>query len=141
VAEHFEHGLMIWREDPDFYGSQIYVFFRDGKWPHWDPSNDRWRDGMPESDPTIIPPAGYYQPVRGFGVFWREAFFGTIGLSARDRLGWATDEEFSLGELPVQCRASDSRAYGCFVAGPDNVVYVIEADNSWTVWQGPTAVP
>ena len=141
VAQHFERGLMLWREHPDVYGSQIYIFFTDNKWPYWNPTNDRWRSDMPGSDPTIIPPSGYYQPVRGFGLVWREAYFGVAGGSARDRLGWATDQEFSLGELALQCHTSDSRLYGCYVAGPDNIVYAIEPDTSWFIWEGPTPVP
>jgi hypothetical protein len=140
VAQHFERGLMLWRERPDLYGSQIYVFFGDNTWPYWNPTNDRWRPGMPESDSAIVPPPGYYQPVRGFGVFWRETFFGLVGQSARDRLGWATEEEFSLGELPMQCHANDGRLPGCYLAGPNNVVYVIGPENSWSIWEGPTAV-
>jgi hypothetical protein len=102
---------------------------------------------MPESDPAIDPPAGYYQPVRGFGLFWREAYFGTIGFSAQERLGWATDEEFSLGELPVQCHADDGYAPRCYLMGPDDgpsgdrVVYAVRPDNSWWIWEGPTDVP
>ncbi|MCP4542643.1 MAG: hypothetical protein GY832_36435 [Chloroflexi bacterium] len=140
VAQHFEQGLMLWREHPDVYGSQIYVFFADNKWPYWNPTNDRWRSGMPESYPDIIPPPGYYQPIRGFGLVWHEAYFGEAG-SARDRLGWATDQEFSLGELALQCHTSDSRLYGCYVEGPDNIVYVVDSDNNWFIWEGPTPVP
>ena len=135
VAEHFERGVMIWREKPDFFGSQIYVFFTDNKWPYWNPTNDQWRPGLPESDPAIVPPAGFYQPVRGFGMFWRQAYFKDAG-SARDRLGWATDPETALGELPMQCHTADSREYGCYVAGPDHAIYDVQADNRWSVWPG-----
>lgn len=132
TAQHFEHGLIIWREKPDFYGSQIYVIFDDGKSPQFNPTNDRWRPGLPETDPGIAPPAGFFQPVRGVGMFWREAYFGQIGLSARERLGWATDEEAALGELPFQCRSADSYEGGCYMMGPDKVVYVLQADNTWS---------
>lgn len=141
IMQHFERGLMIWREEPDFYGSQIYVFFTDGKQPHWNPTNDRWRPGMPESDPAIEPPAGYYQPVREFGLFWREAYFGQIGLSARERLGWATEEEVSLDELPLQCHNTDSYEDGCFLVGPDGEVYAFDADNDWFIWGEPPSAP
>jgi hypothetical protein len=139
VAQHFERGVLLWREKPDFYGSKIYAFFTDNQWPYWNPTNDQWLPTMPESDPTIVPPAGFFQPVRGFGIFWRNAYFGTAG-SARDRLGWATDQEFSLGPLPMQCRVSANRSYGCLVAGPDHKVYDIEPDNAWSIWAG-TVLP
>jgi hypothetical protein len=138
---------MLWREQPDVCGSQIYAFFEDGQWPHWNPTNDAWREGLPESDPGIVPPAGYFQPVRGFGRVWREAFFGTTGLSARERLGWAIDQEYSLGERSMQCHADDGCLPRCYVAGPgkkpsgDDVVYAISPDNTWFVWQGSATVP
>ena len=34
-----------------------------------------------------MPPPGYYQPVRGFGLVWREQ------PNVRDRLGWALAPE------------------------------------------------
>jgi hypothetical protein len=51
------------------------------------------------------------------------------------------DEEFPLGELPMQCHANDGYLPSCYLAGPDNVVYVIRPDNSWFIWEGPTDVP
>jgi hypothetical protein len=53
-------------------------------------------------------------------LFWREAYFGTIDVPAWDRLGWATDEEFSLRELPMQCHANDGYEPRCYLAGPDD---------------------
>ena len=141
VAQRFERGLMIWREQPDFYRSQIYTFFNDGLWPYWNPSNNQWEAGMPESDPAIVPPQGYYQPVRGFGEFWRNATFGSIELSARDRLGWATEEESALGPLPMQCHTGGSYHPLCYLAGPDGAVYALRPDNSWFIWDGLASAP
>jgi hypothetical protein len=141
VAQTFERGLMIWREQPDFYLSQIYTFFADDLWPYWNPSNNQWEPGMPESDPAIIPPDGYYQPVRGFGEFWRNAYFGTIELSAQDRLGWAIEEEASLGPLPMQCHADGSYLPLCYLAGPGGAVYALRPDNSWFIWDSLASAP
>jgi hypothetical protein len=133
IAQQFERGMMLWREQPDHYGSQIYVFYADGVWPEYDSSNELWHEGWPESDPSIVPPPGYYQPVRGFGTMWRERSYS--GLSVRDRLGWAVEEEFSLGELPLQCSFEDDRPNECYLAGPENVVYyVFLPENSWSTW-------
>ena len=43
-----------------------------------------------ESDPSIVPPWGYYQPLRGFGKVWRE------NPSVRGSLSWATEQERGL---------------------------------------------
>jgi hypothetical protein len=83
AEEHFEHGTMIWLDEQDV----IYVLFDDGSSPHWSVFSDEWEDGDPQDDPSLTPPAGLYQPVRGFGLIWREQ------TGVRDRLGWATDAE------------------------------------------------
>lgn len=44
-------------------------------------------DGEQESDPSIVPPAGLYQPIRGFGKLWR------TNPHVRDGLGWAIAPE------------------------------------------------
>lgn len=79
----FQNGLMVWI--PGVEGrDMIYVTFNDTAWQH---VVDTWDESQPEDNPAIVPPAGLYQPIRGFGKAWRE----TPGL--RDRLGWATGPE------------------------------------------------
>jgi hypothetical protein len=83
AEEHFEGGTMIWVEGQDL----IYVLFDDGQSPQWSAYGDEWDAGEPEDDPGLTPPAGLYQPIRGFGLVWREKS------GVRDRLGWAVDDE------------------------------------------------
>lgn len=83
AEQSFERGFMVWVEAQD----QIYVLFSDGQSPGWKVLYDNWDEGDPVDDPTLIPPAGLYQPVRGFGLIWREE------AGVRDRLGWATAPE------------------------------------------------
>jgi hypothetical protein len=85
AEQRFEGGRMIWLEAVD----AIYVFYDER------PSGsegarrfpDTWSPAEPESDPTILPPEGLHQPVRGFGKVWRE--FPQV----RERLGWALAPE------------------------------------------------
>jgi hypothetical protein len=84
AEQQFEHGWMIWVEEQDF----IYVLYDDDiHSPKWQIFQDEWDPGEPISDTTIIPPPGHYQPLRGFGLVWREQ------PNVRDRLGWAVVEE------------------------------------------------
>lgn len=83
VEQPFEHGIMVWVKEQD----QIYAFFDDPTSPKWNIYTDHWSDGDPIDDPTIEPPAGLYQPVRGFGLIWREE------PDVRSRLGWAVKPE------------------------------------------------
>ncbi len=79
----FEYGLLLWRADSNL----IYVLAPDKTWFS---TGDTWRDGDAPYDPTIVPPAGFYQPVRGFGKVWRER------PGVREALGWANAEEEGL---------------------------------------------
>jgi len=79
----FEHGTMLWVGNE----ARIYIVFDGGRQPAWAAYWDEWSEGDPVSDPAIVPPAGLYQPVRGFGLVWRTQ------PGVRDGLGWAAGEE------------------------------------------------
>jgi len=90
AEQRFEHGRMIWLESQ----RRIYVLWGDGQppAPGAPPDgflvfDDTWQSGEPESDPTIIPPSGLYQPRRGFGKVWRS------WPEVRAGLGWAIAPE------------------------------------------------
>ena len=77
----FQRGQMIWRGDTRV----IYVLQEDGSWLAF---ADTFEEGMPEIDPSMVPPQGLYQPIRGFGKLWREQ----LGAEAAS-VGWATAPE------------------------------------------------
>jgi hypothetical protein len=140
IAERFERGLMIWARSlwsPD--SNAIYILYDDTQSPRWDAKPDAWSAGTPESDPGIVPPTGLYQPVRGFGLVWRDTS-AAAGTRVRDRLGWATGSEFELANAAYQC---DGAAYStCYISGPNNQIYVLRPERSnWSVWTGPTPTP
>jgi hypothetical protein len=86
VAEQvFEHGRMLWIQPR----GQIWVMEDtgqgSGKWLIFD---DTFEDGEPESDPSLVPPQGKYQPERGFGKLWR------TNQTVHDTLGWGITPEF-----------------------------------------------
>jgi hypothetical protein len=84
----FENGRMVWLEEvrgETFVTQrQVLVFYNDGKYEQY---QDTWTEDQPESDPSIVPPEGLLQPIRGFGKVWCEID------GVRDRLGWATVPE------------------------------------------------
>lgn len=135
VAEHFEHGVMLWTQ----WNDVIYIVYGDTVFsPRWDARPNAWFNGMPESDPTLTPPSGFYQPVRGFGVAWRDEQ-APAGVRARDRLGWASDQEFQVSNATYQCNAA-AKYNTCYLTGPGSVVYVLQPERSgWTVWTGTTS--
>ncbi len=85
VAEQpFERGRMFWLEPT----GQIWVMIETepgvGLWQVYE---DLFREGDMEFDPTITAPEGLLQPVRGFGLIWRN------NDEVRAGLGWGTDIE------------------------------------------------
>jgi hypothetical protein len=128
-AQAFERGQMLWTQ----YDDRIYVLYTDGVQPAWDTLLNAWFPGQPESDPTLTPPPGFFQPVRGFGVAWRTGYVSPVQV-VRDRLGWATGAEFGVPNAHVQCDSSPK--YGrCYLSGPGGVVYVLQPERSgWALW-------
>jgi hypothetical protein len=79
VVQPFQNGTMFWRESKEMFAlTSANTYIR---------VLDNWNDGIPASDPTLNPPAGLQQPVRGFGLAWRS------NQAIRDALGWATSNE------------------------------------------------
>lgn len=87
ARQRFQNGQMIWRQDVP----QIYVLTNDGRWTGY---RDTWIEGDPADDPSLTPPAGLQQPVRGFGKVWRQQLGGP-----KAPIGWALEKEAGvLGE-------------------------------------------
>ena len=116
VWQDFEHGAMFWRDSD----KSIFVISdaatRQGqptdKWWHMP---DTWVDGEAVSDPSLQPPAGLKQPVRGFGKVWRANGF------VREGIGWATADEVS---ATIQWQNFDG---GWMMTGPNgSPVYVMQ---------------
>jgi hypothetical protein len=81
AAQSFERGTMLWRGDTRV----IYALATNGQF--WQVA-DSWTESMPADDPMLVPPGGLLQPVRGFGLIWRNT------QAIRDALGWGTAPEY-----------------------------------------------
>jgi len=87
----FEGGRMLWLEqgslvDAQYEGqSLIFVLYTSGN--SWELYVATWTPTEPDSDPSIVPPQGFYQPIRGFGKIWRN------NPQIQKRLGWALVNE------------------------------------------------
>lgn len=81
AAQPFERGAMYWRGDTRV----IYGLAANGQF--WQAA-DSWNEGMPAADGMLVPPEGLIQPVRGFGLVWRNT------QALRDSIGWATASEY-----------------------------------------------
>lgn len=85
VAEQlFENGRMFWLEPIN----QIWVMVEtepdSGIWTIHD---DKFVEGDVEFDPLLRPPTDLLQPIRGFGLLWRE------NDEVREAVGWAIEPE------------------------------------------------
>jgi len=108
----FEGGTMLWLQ-----GSQtIYVLYANGQYETY---ADTFREGDPESDPALVPPAGLYQPVRGFGMVWRTNERG------RDGLGWALAPEAGFQGGSQSYSGAGMHNSGTFLRSLDGTIYVL----------------
>jgi len=131
AAEHFQQGVMLWLSSQN----AIYILYGDGGSPAWQSVPNTWVQGQPENDPTLTPPAGLFQPVRGFGAAWRATDVAGAP-TVRNRLGWATDTESALTGS-YQCDSTPKYS-NCFISGAGGVVYWLKPESSaWQVWKGP----
>lgn len=117
VQQRFQNGLMFWRDSKEMWA----LFSASGTFVR---TSDQWNETIPATDPSLAPPPGLTQPVRGFGYAWRS------NPQIRDTLGWANGEEQSYGgvlqsfERGVMFKGIDGLTYaligyesGAFVAG------------------------
>ncbi len=111
AEQQFERGTMLWNRAEGL----IYVLFDDGQYPRWQPYTDEWEEGDPAVDPELEPPAGLYQPVRGFGLLWREE------TGIRERVGWAVDQE--RGYRTALQRTSHARYSDLYIRALDGGVW------------------
>ena len=82
----FDYGIMVWIQDT----GSIYVMLdpsRTYKGGTVEVYQDSWKDGLPDTNPSLTPPAGRAQPNRGFGYLWQN------NQHVRDELGWPVDSE------------------------------------------------
>jgi hypothetical protein len=125
----FENGLMIWFGPSD----TIFVMYDEGQLGAqrpFDTFEDTFEEGDPESDSDIVPPDGLYQPVRGFGLIWRE------NPVVREQLGWATAPEAGFETWRQSYSARAMHASANAIQGIDGTVYVLEdVGGTWEVYE------
>lgn len=126
VEQIFEGGRMIWMQS----GGNIFVIFNDGSQPRWQQYIDQYNSSQPENDPSFVPPSPeLQQPVRGFGLIWRNQ------TDLRDRLGWATTPEIAYdGALQEGVDATYIRSQ------QDGILQLDSGGRSWSIVAGTTFV-
>ncbi len=77
VEQAFHSGYVLNNLD----AKQMYILF--GHIGQWTTYPDTWQQGDPINNPTLVPPAGWYQPEYGIGKMWRNED------NYSQKLGWA----------------------------------------------------
>jgi hypothetical protein len=113
--QRFVRGAMVWRGDT----RTIYVIGRDGRWQAY---ADTFVEGEAESDPSLTPPDGLLQPVRGFGKLWR------THPEVQRQLGWALAKESGYGGYVQEFER------GLLISGGDRT-YALIGEGQGEVWR------
>ncbi len=132
VIQPFEHGLMVW-----FQEGGTYVLIDDGSlFKPYRAVSDPGVSDLPEPDPAIVPPAGLFQPERGFARFWRGLAPGSEWI--RGQLGWALAPEVGYSAL-WKCNDGAGQAARCYFTGPADEIISLTSGGAgyWNYWQGP----
>jgi len=108
----FGGGHMIWLAG----NRTIYVLYADGRYESY---ADDFHEGDPESDPSIVPPEGFLQPIRGFGLVWRTY------PAVRDGLGWALAPEEGFQGWSQSYSGSGMHNSGTFLRFVDGSVVLL----------------
>jgi hypothetical protein len=130
AEQHFEHGTMIWIKEWD----RIYVLYEDVPFTQDRASTftNEWDESQPDHDPSLVPPDGLYQPVRGFGLVWRQY------PEVRERLGWAVDQETAF-VTTVQRVPSVGRHWSLYIRALDGNIWRLFSTGSGQSWEKITA--
>lgn len=143
VLQPFERGLMVWFQE----GGATYVLLDDGSpFRLYRLVSDPSAAELPGPDPSLVPPAGLFQPELGFAKFWRGLVPGTEWV--RERLGWALAPEAAYSAF-WQCNtaapfspaapATDNDEARCYFSGPRDEIIVLARGRApyWAYWQPP----
>ncbi|HXF68948.1 MAG TPA: hypothetical protein VNK89_04005 [Thermoflexus sp.] len=122
----FERGHMIWIQARD----EIFVLFADEQGHRWRVFVDLFEEGMPEYDPALTPPPGMVQPIRGFGLVWRN------DPEVRARLGWALRPEQGF-TTRIQTTARE-RYNILFIQAPDGGTWQLDPEGSGWSYSPPS---
>lgn len=119
----FERGFMIWME----FNQTIYVFYDQGDPKTYATYPDTFEEGKDlERDPSIKPPSGLDQPIRGFGKVWRE------NPEVRTKIGWATAPESGFESWQQRYQGFGLHNVTLWMEGFDGTVY--ELDPMGQIW-------
>jgi hypothetical protein len=114
---------MFWRGDT----RTIYVFIGgpDDQYGVWKQYPDTWQEGDPTPVPVGTPPAGYYEPVRGFGKLWHS------DESIRLALGWALEPEWNVTGAWQNFEHGQALWVAAPVTGGQPTIYFMYLDGMW----------
>jgi len=113
AEQKMQGGILFWRQD----NRTIYALKNDGTWQAYP---DTWETGRDPTSWGYRPPAGLYEPIRGFGKLWRERLGGPTGA-----FGWGTEAERGF-QAPVQ-----TFQRGLMLENERKEIYVLFNNGTW----------
>lgn len=139
AAQPFEHGLMLWTQEPDRFYIIYDAAMQSGVFESATAPYSFRAGASPDNRVGETPPSGRYEPISGFGQVWRSEIEGLQNI--RERLGWATAPEYSFNTA-YQCELPNPtfRLWTCYLRRPDGKVLRLRPDSTaqvhflWELW-------
>ncbi len=120
----FERGRMLYVGATDL----VYALLNDGFAPAWIVLDNRYDPATDaESEPSFVPPPGFYQPVRQLGFVWRGNDV------VRSRIGLGVEPESSYQGF-VQSAVLEDGATTLYIASADgSVLQLLPEGEQWQI--------
>jgi hypothetical protein len=128
VEQPFERGRMIYVEESNL----VYALLNDGFEPAWIVLENRYNPATDaESEPSFVPPEGFYQPLRQLGFVWRGNDV------VRNRLGLAVQPDARFQGF-IQSATTGDGETTLYVASADgSVLQLLPEGAQWQIINPP----
>ncbi|MBW4438179.1 MAG: hypothetical protein KME04_13650 [Pleurocapsa minor GSE-CHR-MK-17-07R] len=128
IEQSFERGRMVYVVETNL----IYALINDGFAPAWIVVENRFNPATDlESEPSFVPPQGFYQPVRQLGFVWR----GNDTIRGRLGLAITPDSNFEGFIQSVNSAGGDTTLY---IASADaSVLQLLPEGDQWQIITAP----
>ncbi len=128
IEQPFERGRMLYVQESNL----VYVLFNDGFTPSWIVLENRYNPATDaESEPSFVPPEGFYQPVRQLGFVWRGNDV------VRNRLGLGIQPDANVQGFIQSANTADGDTTLYLASSDGSVLQLLPEGSQWQIITPP----